>query len=463
MMDQAVLRQIPKMDRLLAAEPVSRAAEGLPRALVRSALQEQLELLRRELMEGKPSPSEAELLETMSETVRKAGRCRLTKAVNATGIVLHTNLGRAILASSVADHVADVSACYSNLEYNLEKGSRGSRHDHVEKLLCQLTGAEAAMVVNNNAAAVFLMLNTLAQDKTVAISRGELVEIGGSFRVPEIMAAGGAHLLEVGTTNKTHLHDYIRALEQEGAEALLKVHTSNFVMVGFTESVQLPELHELAASHGVPLLYDLGSGMLVRPETLGLSEGCYVPEAVKYADVCSFSGDKLLGAGQAGIILGKRNIIEAMKKNQLARMLRVDKMTLASLEGTLRLYLEPELAIREIPVLSMLSQSRTELRSRAEHLTHRLRGVCPKCLFEPVDCIDEPGGGSLPGLALDGAAVAVTAEHMTAAELEQALRSASVPVIARISSDRLLLSLRTIRSEDEPAILDAFSGLAGCE
>lgn len=406
-MDTGIFRQIPKMDRLLELPAVKSAAEGLPRPLVSETIRGELDALRQELRSGAALPEEDALAARLAGAIRKAGQWRLRRVINATGVVLHTNLGRAPLGGEAASHVAETAAGYSTLEYDLDRGERGSRHALVEAQLCRLTGAEAAMVVNNNAAAVFLMLNTAAKGRGVAVSRGELVEIGGAFRVPEIMAASGASLLELGTTNKTHGSDYENAFAEADVAALLKVHRSNFKLVGFTEEVGIEELSGIAARHGVPLLYDLGAGFLVRPESLGLHEGAFVPDAVRHADVCCFSGDKLFGAGQAGILVGKAELIGRMKRNQLARMLRVDKMTLASLEAALRLYEDPETAKRELPVLRMLSAPQSELRSAAEALARELSAACASLCFEAVPCKDEPGGGSLPTVELPGWAVAV--------------------------------------------------------
>lgn len=457
-MDTNTYRQIPKMDKLLELPGVRKAAEGLPRSLVRRAVQDTLDRLRQDLRGGAALPDSDALEAMLISAVRSAGNWRLRRVINATGVVLHTNLGRAPLGGEIAAHVAETAAGYSTLEYDLENGCRGSRYSLVEQQLCRITGAEAAMVVNNNAAAVFLMLNTLAAGKQVAVSRGELVEIGGAFRVPEIMSASGAALLEIGTTNKTHARDYENALSREDTGALLKVHTSNFKIVGFSEGVSIEELSCMAAVHDVPLLYDLGAGFFVRPEALGLHEGIYVPDAVKYADICCFSGDKLFGAGQAGILLGRAEYIERMKKNQLARMLRVDKMTLASLEAVLRLYEDPDTAKR-LPVLRMLSAEEPELEQRARMLAASLSEICKSCSFSAVPCTDEPGGGSLPTVELPGWAVVVASEACTVVQLEAMLRALPVPVIGRISKDRLLLSVRTLLPEDEELLIRSMAAL----
>ncbi len=459
-MNQSELRKIPKMDQLLNRPAICRLCETLPRAMVRDVIQEELNALRRGLLSGeiKEVPDDGELEEQLCKRIEAAGRFRLRRVVNATGVVLHTNLGRAPLGDEIARHVAEVAAGYSDLEYRLDQGVRGSRYDHVEELLCRLTGAQAALVVNNNAAAVFLMLNTLARGKAVAISRGELVEIGGSFRIPEIMAQSGAELMEVGTTNKTRLSDYEAALEQ-GAEGILKVHASNFKVTGFTEEASVSQLAPLARQRGAFLLYDLGSGLLLRPEALGLHEGVYVPDVVRECDVVCFSGDKLLGGAQAGILLGKRELIEAMKKNHLNRMLRIDKLTLAALEAVLRWYLDERQAVERIPALRMLRAGQESLMERARGLAARLSACCPGLQFTAEPCMDEPGGGSLPAVELPGGAVAV--EGMSPVALEKRLRANEPPIVGRISRNRMLFSLRTLLPGDEDALAAFFAALGG--
>ena len=456
-MEHSVYSQIPKMDRLLALPAVQEAAKTLPRQLVRQAAEQVLSDVREALRQGAPLPSQEELQERVLLAIRKAAAWRLRPVVNATGVVLHTNLGRAPLGAELADHVARTAGGYSTLEYDLESGGRGSRYALVEQQLCRITGAEAAMVVNNNAAAVFLMLHALCAGRGVAVSRGELVEIGGAFRVPEIMAASGASLLEVGTTNKTRLSDYRAALDRSDTAALLKVHTSNFKIVGFSEEASLEELAELAKERGLPLLYDLGAGFLIRPEALGLHEGVYVPDAVRYADVCCFSGDKLFGGAQAGIVLGRKEFIDRMKRDQLARMLRVDKMTLAATEAVLQCYEDPMWAKDRLPVLQMLACPEKLLREKAETMASQWQAACPKLQLQAVSCTDEPGGGSLPGLELPGWAVAVSGASPDS--MEKTLRSLDTPVIARIFKNRLLLSVRTLLPEDGPALLEAMKAL----
>ena len=457
-MDTTCLRQIPKMDKLLSTPEIQAAGAGLPRTLVREALQAGLDTLRSDLLQGAVMPENTVLYAALAARVRDAGRFRLRPVINATGIVLHTNLGRAPLGSAISQHVAEIAAGYSNLEFDLQAGKRGSRYAHIEALLCKITGAEAALVVNNNAAAVFLMLDTLASGKRVAVSRGELVEIGGSFRVPEIMRRSGAELMEIGTTNKTHFYDYENAITA-GAGALLKVHTSNFTIQGFTEEVPVDELAPLAHEREIPLLYDVGSGFLLPPSNPALRQrGVDIPAAVAAADVVCFSGDKLTGGGQAGILLGRSTYISAMKRNQVTRMLRTDKLTLAALEAVLRCCLDRETALKELPVYAMLEASSTELKDRAAVLEQLLLDHT-ELAAEAVPCDDEPGGGSLPGVTLPGWAVAVRHKSLSANQLEQLLRQAETPIICRIHEGRVLLSVRTLLPGDEELLLAALADL----
>ncbi|MGN8874848.1 L-seryl-tRNA(Sec) selenium transferase [Pseudoflavonifractor sp. HCP28S3_F10] len=462
-MDKTLLQQLPKMDVLLAHPAILSAQEELPYHALKEAARTALDSLRRAILDG--SAAALPTLDALAEdTVRRAAQaCRphLRHVINGTGVVLHTNLGRAPMGEAVARAVYDAARGYSNLEYNIDSGARGSRFSHVDRLLCSLTGAEAALAVNNNAAAVFLMLSALAAGKKVAISRGELVEIGGSFRVPEIMARSGAELIEVGTTNKTHLSDYRRAIEEQGAQILLKVHTSNFQIIGFTEEVSIGELTALGREFGVPVFHDLGSGALFSDAALGVPAGPTVEDSMRAgADVICFSGDKLLGGPQAGIAIGKKACIEAMKKNQFARVVRIDKLTLAALETTLRFYQDPALAARSIPVLSMLGARPEELereaRSRASALEERFGA---HCAFTVAADNGEVGGGSLPGVPLPTWVVELSPHAMTVDQLEQRLRLGEPPIVGRIRRDRYVLDVRTLTAADWDEIEAALSRL----
>ncbi|MDR0861940.1 MAG: L-seryl-tRNA(Sec) selenium transferase [Oscillospiraceae bacterium] len=447
------LRELPNMNALLEHGDFS----GLARPRVKRAAQSVLSELRAALLLGTVSeiPSLDECAEMVRRELDKAETANLRGVINATGIILHTNLGRAPLGDELYSAAAQVYRGYSNLEYDLETGQRGSRYSHIESLVCELTGAEAAMVVNNNAAAVFIMLTTLASGKRVAISRGELVEIGGSFRIPEIMEQSGAQLIEVGATNKTRLADYSRAVSN-GAEILLKVHTSNYEIVGFTESVSVAELAAFGHERGLPVLYDMGSCFVLDPERFGFRGGETARGGIEAgADIICFSGDKLLGSMQGGIMAGRREYIAAIKKHPLARVLRADKLTLAALETTLRLCLYPEEARERIPTLAMLFAETEELKSRATTLAERLRAACPEWTVEACAVTDETGGGSLPNVHLSGWAVALEPTGFSVQELERRLRRGRVPVIIRISGGAALISVRTLLAGEDETVAEA--------
>ena len=461
-MDKQLLRNLPKMD-LLLAHPALGEDTGLPYYARKEGARAALEGARQAILDG--TMTTLPTLDTLAaDAARRAAltcRSHLRRVINATGVVLHTNLGRSPLGDAAARAVYEAARGYSNLEYDLETGRRGSRFSHVDELICSLTGAQAALAVNNNAAAVFLMLSALAAGKGVAISRGELVEIGGSFRVPEIMARSGARLIEVGTTNKTHLDDYRRAIDEQGAEILLKVHTSNFKLVGFTEEVPLEELTALGREKGVPVFHDLGSGALFSNPALGVPEGPTVEDSVKAgADVICFSGDKLLGGPQAGIAIGRAEYIQAMKKNQFARVVRIDKLTLAALEATLGLYRDPALAAAQIPTLAMLGAGQGELEDRARAAAARLEAALgPSCAISLSPDVGEVGGGSLPGVPLPTYVVELAPAHMGVDALEQALRGWETPIIGRIRRDRYVLDPRTLTQEDWDEIVRALTAI----
>ncbi|MCL2526008.1 MAG: L-seryl-tRNA(Sec) selenium transferase [Coriobacteriia bacterium] len=394
----------------------------------------------------------------------------LLPVVNATGIVVHTNLGRSVLPAVAREAVVDIIEGYSNLEYDVDAGMRGSRHDHVESLLCELTGAEAAMAVNNNAAAVLLCLAALAGGSSTVVSRGQLVEIGGSFRIPDVMAASGTTMVEVGTTNKTHLKDYrtaIESLRADGREVglLFKAHTSNYKVTGFSSEVDLEELAVLGREQDVLVAEDLGSGVFV---DLAARSGGTLPHEPTVqeslatgADVVTFSGDKLLGGPQAGILCGKAEVIARLKKHPLARAVRLDKMTLAALEATLGLYRDLDQACREVPTLRMLLMSAEECKLLAEELATAIGQIIERSGLDTeanyVSVVKDDayaGGGSLPDVALASFAVALVLEGKSAAEVEHMMRTkADIPIIGRIKDDRFLLSARTVSLEDRATLL----------
>lgn len=443
---EELLRQIPKVDELLRRPEIGQSA--LPEYAVKKAVREELAALRADILSGAVTalPETEVLCVRIIRQAQRESLPTLRGVINATGVVLHTNLGRACLSERAARAAAEIGGGYSTLEYDVESGERGLRHAHVETLLCRLTGAEAAMVVNNNAAAVLLVLSALGRGGEVIVSRGELVEIGGSFRIPEIVTQCGCTLREVGATNKTHLRDYEAALGAE-TRALLKVHTSNYRIVGFTESVSRAALAALAHGAGLPLIEDLGSGTLVDLTPFGLHGEPTVQESVRAgADIVSFSGDKLLGGPQAGLIVGKREYIEQCKRHPLSRALRVDKMTLAALYETLVPYLERGGAQRAIPTLRMLAAEETELHAKAALLQKMLADAGAAAEIVTVD--SQAGGGSLPGQALKSWAVALAPEGISPDTLERRLRCRVRPIIARISGGRYLLDVRTVETAE---------------
>ena len=445
-----LLRKIPKVDELLRSAYLAEAIDSYGDHTVTEAIRDELGALRQEIFAQKAHavPETDVLCRRISTRVQRSALPSFRSVINGTGILLHTNLGRACLSEKAARAVYDAAKSYSNLEYDLETGKRGSRYSHVEAILCRLTGAESALVVNNNAAAVLLILSALTQGGQVVVSRGELVEIGGSFRIPEIMEACGAQLKEVGATNKTHLHDYQRAIG-ENTRALMKVHTSNYRIIGFSETPALPELVALGHSHGLPVMEDLGSGSLLELNQFGISDEPSVQSSIRAGvDVVSFSGDKLLGGPQAGIILGKKQYLDCLKKHPLNRAMRVDKMTLAALEATLRSYEagSPE----EIPVIAMLAAKPEALLRKAEQLAALLRNAGLEVGIVPTE--GRVGGGSVPNQALPSYAVALDRD---VTRLEETLRRGTQPIIGRIHEGRYLLDVRTLRESDFETIVKA--------
>ncbi|MDE2180911.1 MAG: L-seryl-tRNA(Sec) selenium transferase [candidate division NC10 bacterium] len=460
---RALLRQLPSVDELLQEPSIREMVQTLPRWAVVEAIREVLERRRRMIAKGPPGatsssdlPSRAALVTEAQQIAARLSGPALRHLINATGVVIHTNLGRAPLAEAAIERVVEAARGYSNLEYDLERGDRGSRQDHVERLLCRLTGAEAALAVNNNAAAVLLAINTLAEGKEVIVSRGELVEIGDSFRIPDIMRRAGGILREVGTTNRTYLRDYEDAVGATSA-MLLKVHTSNFRIQGFANQVSVAELASLGEKAGLPVVEDVGSGALVDLSQLGLSKEPMPSESIRAgADLVTFSGDKLLGGPQAGLIAGKRLLVERLRRNPLARAVRIDKLSLAALEATLRLYLDEGRALAHVPVLRALVMPLQEIERRARHLRDRIAALASGHLeVSIIEGTSEVGGGALPLEAIPTRLVAVQGVHLTAPVLEGRLRRTDPPVMVRIKDDRIVLDPRTV-SEDE---LDTLANL----
>ena len=446
-MNQQLLRQIPKVDELLKMPVLEALLEEMPAQTVTRAVRQALEDLRRDVLEGKTEelPGRDVLCARIVKLACRENAPSLRRVINGTGIILHTNLGRACLSDKAAQAACSVAGSYSNLEFNLATGGRGLRYTHVEELLCRLTGAESALVVNNNAAAVLLTLSALTAGGQVVVSRGELVEIGGSFRVPDIMEACGAVLKEVGTTNKTHLRDYEKAICDD-TKALMKVHTSNYRIVGFTETPALADLVELGHSRDMLVIEDLGSGCLVDLNQFGIHGEPTVLDSLRAGvDVVSISGDKLLGGPQAGIILGKKKYIDILKKHPLTRAMRVDKMTLAALEATLRSY-EAEKATSEIPTIAMLAASQEYLKDKAQRLCAKLMDA--GCNAQVVATEGQVGGGSVPTQMLPSFAVAMVPKTGSLDEMEEKFRLGEPAIIGRINHDRYLLDARTLKETD---------------
>ena len=460
-------RSIPKVDVLLESQTIQEMIERYSRDSVMEAIRAEMDNLRAFIggcdEEDKAQEQIALLVSHIGDAVEKMHTPNMKKVINGTGTILHTNLGRAPISREHMKKAFDIVTGYSNLEYNLEEGRRGERYSHFEKLLCKITGAEAAMAVNNNASSVLLILSSLAKGGEVIVSRGELIEIGGKFRIPDVMTQSGATLVEVGTTNKTHVSDYEENITEE-TKALLKVHTSNYKIVGFTESVGIDELMPIAKEHGIPVIEDLGSGVLIDLSKYGLTYEPTVQESVaKGADVVCFSGDKLFGGPQAGIIVGKNKYIDMMKKNQLTRALRIDKFTAAALELVLQEYLSEEQAVQHIPVLRMITEPLDEVARRARSLARTIRSTDIPAKVDVVSCESQIGGGSLPMERIPSMAVAIRPKYESVAALEDQMRHLTVPMIPRTVNDTIMLDVRTVETEDFKLIAAELQELLGQE
>ncbi len=454
-----MLRSLPSVEELLDSPDLVAAGEKFGRGLVTDAVREVLEGLRREILAGGDVDRERLRIESIAAAATaaaaKAAQPSLRPLVNATGVVVHTNLGRSVLAAEAMRAVEEVSVSYSNLEYDLEAGRRGSRHDHITDIIVRLTGAEEALVVNNNAAAVLLALATFAAGREVVVSRGELIEIGGSFRIPDIMASSTARLVEVGTTNKTKLADYQAAIGDETAMLLL-VHSSNYAVVGFTAEVAADELARLGHERDLVVTHDLGSGVLADIPAFA-DEPSVFDSLEAGMDVVTFSGDKLLGGPQAGVVVGKAEHIRKMKAHPMARAMRVDKMTLAALQATLALYLRPEKALERIPTLRMLSEDDASLRARAQELVSGVGAAMGEEGSAGLEqAASKVGGGALPLLELDSWVCAVSPASVSVDQLAARLRGTDPPVIGRIQKERLLLDARTVLPQQVAAVAAAF-------
>ena len=444
-------RSIPKVDVLLEDMKIKEAIETFDRDTVMDAIREEIDSVRtliRECDEEEKIRNEIEgLVLHIVQRVKKMHTPDMRPVINGTGTILHTNLGRAPISKEHLARIAEVACGYSNLEYDLEAGKRGERYSHFEKLLCKITGAEAAMAVNNNASAVMLILSSMAKGGEVIVSRGELVEIGGKFRIPDVMEQSGAHLVEVGTTNKTHYSDYAQAVTEE-TKAFLKVHTSNYRIVGFTDSVSIDELIPLGKEYDLPIIEDLGSGVLIDLSKYGLTYEPTVQNSIqKGADVVCFSGDKLLGGPQAGIIVGKKKYLDQMKKNQLTRALRIDKFTATALELVLQEYLSEENAVKKIPVLRMITKSKEEVEKDAKRFKRMLTARKVKARITVCKCESQIGGGSLPLERIESMGISIHPDQMTVSRLESQMRQLDIPIIPRVVNDEILLDVRTMDEE----------------
>ena len=459
-MKNQLLRTLPKVDDLLKEEIIESELKSENRTIVVEALRETIDSYRFKILEETIKDfSKEDILRNFKDKLEEKKAPKLKKVINATGVIIHTNLGRSILSKEALQSVVNVAQSYNNLEYDIDKGARGSRYAHVEEIIKKVTGAEAAMVVNNNAAAVLLVLNTLCKGKEAIVSRGQLVEIGGSFRIPDVMTFSGAKLVEVGTTNRTHLYDYEDNIT-ENTGVLLKVHTSNFKVFGFTEEVSIEELVELGCKNNLPVVEDIGSGVLLDLSKFGYSYEPTVQESIKRGmDVVTFSGDKMLGGPQAGIIVGKKVYIDLMKKNQLTRALRIDKMTLAALEATFKHYIDAEEAIKKIPVLNMMLSPKEDIKKKAQKLKRKFQVLGDRFDFTIDEDSSMVGGGSMPTEKIPTYVIKVKSKEFTADSIEKQLRLNKITIIVRVYNGDVILDLRTIFEEDFDKIFQAFKNI----
>ena len=447
-MSKHLLSQIPAINKILLLDEIKELMNTYTEVAIKSAIKQYIEEIKQAILNEELSevPSLSKIVGEVARIVEKEDKNSLRRVINATGTILHTNLGRSLLSEKIKENIESVAFNYSNLEFDIDNKKRGSRYVHLIDIIKKLTGAEDVLVVNNNAAAVLLTLNTLVKDQEIIVSRGELVEIGGAFRIPEIIKLSGGVPVEVGTTNKTHLKDYENAITEETG-ALLKVHTSNYKILGFTKSVSNEEISYLARENELVSINDLGSGQFVDFSKFGLPYEPTVKEILDSGiDIVTFSGDKLLGGPQAGIIVGKKKYIEKMKKNQLTRALRVDKMTLASLEATLKLYLDEKDALEHIPTLHMISLSKERLFGKADVLKTKLSDLDFDIRIKEDKA--EVGGGSYPASYLESVAVKLTHRKLHATEIERRLLEVEIPIITRIKDNSIILDMRTLRTRE---------------
>lgn len=457
-------RNIPKVDSIMENDKIKELLDITSREVILDCVRKATEDLRLFINNNPNSENEINaeiknIINNIISHVHKLLSFNMKKVINGTGTILHTNLGRAVISQEAAKRLNNIVTGYSNLEFDLDLGKRGSRYSHFEKIVCKITGAEAAIAVNNNAAAVLLILSSMAKDKEVIVSRGELVEIGGSFRVPDVMKQSGSHLVEVGTTNKTHLYDYEEKITAE-TSALLKVHTSNYKIVGFTESVTIEELSALGKKYNIPVIEDIGSGVLVDLSKYGLTYEPTVQNSIKAGvDIVSFSGDKLLGGPQAGIIVGKKQYIDKIKKHPLNRALRIDKFTAAVLESVFHEYMDEEKAINNIPVLKMINRNAEDIKASAEKLAEELSILSDFLDINTVDCLSQIGGGSLPLERLKSYAVTLKPKTMTCNSFEIKLRNNEIPLIGRVVNDTFYIDIRTVLENEDKIIIDEIKNI----
>ena len=459
-MSKQLLSQIPAINKILLLDKVKSLIQEYSEVAVKSAIKNYIDEIKQEILneELHEVPSLENIVEVVTQIVKREDENSLRRVINATGTILHTNLGRSLLSQKIKENIESVAFNYSNLEFDIDNKKRGSRYVHLIDIIKKLTGAEDVLVVNNNAAAVLLTLNTLVKDKEIVVSRGELVEIGGAFRIPEIIKLSGGTPVEVGTTNKTHLKDYENAIT-DNTGALLKVHTSNYKIVGFTKEVSNEEISYLARENELVSINDLGSGQFVDFSKYGLPYEPTVKEVLESGiDIVTFSGDKLLGGPQAGIIVGKKEYIEQMKKNQLTRALRVDKMTLAALEATLKLYLDEKEALEHIPTLHMISLSKERLFAKAEVLKTRLSDLDFKITVAEDKA--EVGGGSYPASYLESVVVKLEHPRLSATDIERRLLEVEIPIITRIKDNELIFDTRTLRTREFDLVKQALIEVA---
>lgn len=462
---QDLLRAIPSVERVLERPELKQLSRSIPRWVLTESVRRVVDSLRQDIVDGrrKTRVEIEEVVTRVSELASDLSLRGIRKVINGTGIILHTNLGRSILPDRVMQAVLEVGKSYCSLEIDLETGKRTSRLRHIEDLLRRILGCEAATAVNNNAGAVLLTLNTLANGREVIVSRGELIEIGGSFRLPEVIKKSGTKMIEVGTTNRTNLEDYRKAISERTA-VLLKVHRSNFEMTGFVQSVASKDLADLAHEHGLVIVEDLGSGALIDYSEFGVEHEPMPQESLRCGvDIVTFSADKLLCGPQAGVVAGRKDLVDRMKINPMARALRLDKMILAALEETLRIYLEPEKIFETLPILKIIGTPIEELQQRADRIVSSLRDTAgEKVEVRTAMERSQIGGGSLPGVCLETAVVEISSRHYEPEEILSMLRKCNPPIIGRISDDRVILDLRTIQPSEDELLLErlaaAFAG-----